>query len=144
MGTTTIKYFGNGRLPLKLQAAAKPVDSLAHALESLLPDGPEKSAGMRKLLEARECFIRSMHEMPDLTEASLAPAKADASDLMVIFRSSGLRSKEDPLGMALHDQAIPLARFNARQHLADGEPNQKLSVMTRAELDEKYPHMSRI
>lgn len=71
MGTTTIKYFAYSRLPLKLQAAAKPVDNLAHAMEALLPDGPEKSAGMRKLLEARECFIRSIHELPDFTAANI-------------------------------------------------------------------------
>ena len=27
-------------------------------MEAELPDGPEKSAGMRKLLEAKDCFVR--------------------------------------------------------------------------------------
>ena len=30
------------------------------SLEEILPDGPEKSAGMRKLLEAKDCFVRSV------------------------------------------------------------------------------------
>jgi hypothetical protein len=28
-------------------------------MEEMLPDGPEKSAGMRKLLEAKDCFVRA-------------------------------------------------------------------------------------
>lgn len=36
-----------------------PVCKLAEAMESFLPDGPEKSAGMRKLLEAKDCFVRA-------------------------------------------------------------------------------------
>jgi hypothetical protein len=28
-------------------------------MDVVLPDGPEKSAGLRKLLEAKECFIRA-------------------------------------------------------------------------------------
>jgi hypothetical protein len=28
-------------------------------MEAELPDGPEKSAGMRKLLEAKDCFVRA-------------------------------------------------------------------------------------
>ena len=33
--------------------------ALAHDLEEDLPDGPEKSAGLRKLLEAKDCFVRA-------------------------------------------------------------------------------------
>jgi hypothetical protein len=28
-------------------------------MEEILPDGLEKSAGMRKLLEAKDCFVRA-------------------------------------------------------------------------------------
>ena len=60
MPTTTIKYFEYEHLPDKLQAVSKPIGELAKKMESELPDGPEKSAGMRKLLEAKDCFVRSM------------------------------------------------------------------------------------
>ena len=60
MPTTTIKYFKYEHLPEKLQKVAKPISELAHRLEEELPDGPEKSAGMRKLLEAKDCFVRTM------------------------------------------------------------------------------------
>jgi hypothetical protein len=29
-------------------------------METVLPEGEEKSAGMRKLLEAKDCFVRSV------------------------------------------------------------------------------------
>lgn len=31
----------------------------ARALEAAVPGGPEKTAGMRKLLEAKDCHVRS-------------------------------------------------------------------------------------
>lgn len=58
MPSTTIKYFAFAHLPPKLQSVSKPLGELADKLETLLPDGPEKSAGMRKLLEAKDCFVR--------------------------------------------------------------------------------------
>jgi hypothetical protein len=32
---------------------------MAVAFDVTLPDGPEKSAGLRKLLEAKDCFVRA-------------------------------------------------------------------------------------
>ena len=62
MPSTTIKHFAWGHLPPKLQEVSKPIGELAHELEAKLPDGPEKSAGMRKLLEAKDCFVRAAME----------------------------------------------------------------------------------
>jgi len=59
MPTTTIKYFAYAHLPEKLHAVSKPLGELAEKMEAELPDGPEKSAGMRKLLEAKDCFVRA-------------------------------------------------------------------------------------
>jgi hypothetical protein len=59
MPSTTIKYFEYAHLPEKLQEVSKPVGDLAKLMEETLPDGPEKSAGMRKLLEAKDCFVRA-------------------------------------------------------------------------------------
>ena len=60
MPTTTIKYFDYAHLPPALQEVCKPIVELARLMEEKLPDGPEKSAGMRKLLEAKDCFVRSV------------------------------------------------------------------------------------
>jgi len=59
MSSTTIQYFEYDHLPEKLQEVSKPMAELAHLMEDKLPDGAEKSAGMRKLLEAKDCFVRS-------------------------------------------------------------------------------------
>ena len=63
MSTTVAKYFNASHLPLHLQTVANPICELAKMMESTLPDGPEKSAGMRKLLEAKDCFVRSALEV---------------------------------------------------------------------------------
>lgn len=72
MASTTIKYFAHAHLPPKLQAVSKPVGLLAELLEKQLPDGPEKSAGMRKLLEAKDCFVRVALDMPEPLASTLA------------------------------------------------------------------------
>jgi hypothetical protein len=59
MPSTTIQYFDYAHLQKDLQEISKPVSELAHLMERTLPDGPEKSAGMRKLLEAKDCFVRA-------------------------------------------------------------------------------------
>ncbi|WP_353144800.1 hypothetical protein [Acinetobacter pragensis] len=72
MASTTIKYFAHAHLPPKLQSVSKPVGLLAELLEKQLPDGPEKSAGMRKLLEAKDCFVRVALDMPEPLASTLA------------------------------------------------------------------------
>lgn len=64
MSTTTIKYFAFAHLPAHLQLVSKPIGELAQQFEQQLPDGPEKSAGMRKLLEAKDCFVRAALDAP--------------------------------------------------------------------------------
>lgn len=62
MPSTTIKFFSYEHLPAKLQEVSKPIGELAQLMEETLPDGAEKSAGMRKLLEAKDCFVRAKLE----------------------------------------------------------------------------------
>jgi len=57
-----MKYFDYDHLPSRLQEVSKPVGELAKAMEELLPNCAEKSAGMRKLLEAKDCFVRAALE----------------------------------------------------------------------------------
>lgn len=59
MATATLKYFTFHHLPMKLQIVSAPLCDIAEAMEAMLPPGPEKSAGMRKLLEAKDCFVRA-------------------------------------------------------------------------------------
>jgi len=54
-----MQYFAFKHLPEKLQKISLPFYNIAHALDGQLPDGPEKSAGLRKLLEAKDCMVRA-------------------------------------------------------------------------------------
>lgn len=59
MSKHIIEYFSYAHLPEHLQAVSKPLGDLAIEMQENLPDGPEKSAGLRKLLEAKDCFVRA-------------------------------------------------------------------------------------
>jgi len=54
-----MKYFKYDHLPEHLQEVSKPIGDLAKEMDDTLPDGPEKSAGLRKLLEAKDCLVRA-------------------------------------------------------------------------------------
>lgn len=54
-----MRYFEYAHLPHPLNEISRDVYSLAHEMESSLPDCAEKSAGLRKLLEAKDCFVRA-------------------------------------------------------------------------------------
>lgn len=62
MSVPIMKYFVYAHLPPKLQEVSKPIGDLAIQLDAVLPDGPEKSAGLRKLLEAKDCLVRAALE----------------------------------------------------------------------------------
>lgn len=59
MSSPIMKYFSYEHLPDVLKAISKPIGELAEKMEAELPDGPEKSAGLRKLLESKDCFVRA-------------------------------------------------------------------------------------
>ena len=59
MATNVDKYFTSAHLPEHLQNVSKPLAELAQLMNESLPDGAEKSTGMRKLLEAKDCFVRA-------------------------------------------------------------------------------------
>lgn len=83
-GSTTGKYFAFAHLPAHLQIVSKPLAQLAELLEQLLPSGPELSAGMRKLLEAKDCFVRAALDLPPAELLARAPiTDSDRFDLML-------------------------------------------------------------
>lgn len=53
-----LRYFAWAHLPEKLQAVSKPFGDLAQFVETL-PNGPEKSVALRKLLEAKDAAVRA-------------------------------------------------------------------------------------
>ncbi|MEZ0066693.1 3-methyladenine DNA glycosylase AlkC [Streptacidiphilus sp. MAP12-20] len=56
------KHFAFEHLPEHLRAISQPCHDLAEQLLQRLPDGPELTAGLRKLLEAKDCFVRAALE----------------------------------------------------------------------------------
>lgn len=52
-------FFAWEHLPADLQAVSRPAGELAFAMAEALPDGPELTVGLRKLLEAKDCFVRA-------------------------------------------------------------------------------------
>lgn len=53
------RFFAYAHLPPHLQAISKPVSDLADEMVRTLPDSAERTAGLRKLLEAKDCFVRA-------------------------------------------------------------------------------------
>jgi len=117
-GSTTAKYFAYGHLPAHLQTVSQPVGQLADLLELLLPNGPEKSAGMRKLLEAKDCFVRAALDLPVAELLAKAPI-TDTDRLDVLFRGmtdtlgplDGERASNAFEEVFAHDEELTRAKF---------------------------------
>ena len=54
-----MQFFSYDHLPEHLQGISKSCTRLADEMTYTLPDGPELTAGLRKLLEAKDCFVRA-------------------------------------------------------------------------------------
>ena len=54
-----LKFFAYEHLPEKLQVVSKPIGDLARDMAAKLPPSAELSAGLRKLLEAKDCLVRA-------------------------------------------------------------------------------------
>ncbi|MCK5611288.1 hypothetical protein KAR91_55980 [Candidatus Pacearchaeota archaeon] len=59
MNDQIMKFFEYKHLPIKLQKISKPFGDIATVMDKSLSDNQEKSAGLRKLLEAKDCFVRA-------------------------------------------------------------------------------------
>lgn len=53
-----LRYFEYSHLPHHLAEISEPFHDLAHDMANSL-DGPELTAGLRKLLEAKDCCVRA-------------------------------------------------------------------------------------
>jgi hypothetical protein len=54
-----LRHFRWAHLPADLQAYSRPFADLAEDLADRLPDSPELTACLRKLLEAKDCAVRA-------------------------------------------------------------------------------------
>lgn len=73
-----LQFFAYEHLPPHLQEISKPFGDLANQICETLPANPERTAGLRKLLEAKDCIVRARlyRELPpaDAEPAPDAPA----------------------------------------------------------------------
>jgi hypothetical protein len=54
-----LQYFRYQHLPEDLQEISRPCCELATKMASRLNQNPELTTGLRKLLEAKDCFVRA-------------------------------------------------------------------------------------
>jgi hypothetical protein len=59
------RHFTFGHLPPRLKNVSEPCAALAIMMIGKLPDGDELTAGLRKLLEAKDCFVRAALDIAD-------------------------------------------------------------------------------
>ena len=57
--TQILNYFAFDHLPEHLQQVSRGCHDLAHKMATHLPESAEVTAGLRKLLEAKDCFVRA-------------------------------------------------------------------------------------
>lgn len=53
------RWFAYDHLPEPLREISSRCHTLAEDMIEILPDGPELTTGLRKLLEAKDCFVRA-------------------------------------------------------------------------------------
>ena len=68
--THLLRFFDYHHLPEHLRAISYPSARLAVEMAGRLPDGPELTAGLRKLLEAKDCFVRAALDLERTETAS--------------------------------------------------------------------------
>jgi hypothetical protein len=54
-----LQFFAYEHLPPHLQEISKPFGELAKQIVATLPANPERTVGLRKLLEAKDCIVRA-------------------------------------------------------------------------------------
>lgn len=58
--TTVMKFFSYEHLPETLRSVSKPFCDLAKYVDQTLPKNAESTTALRKLLEAKDCAVRSV------------------------------------------------------------------------------------
>lgn len=58
-GNPIMQYFAYEHLPENLKFVSEQCAALASVMDAILPANEERKAGLRKLLEAKDCFVRA-------------------------------------------------------------------------------------
>lgn len=76
-----LQYFTSEHLPEHLQVVSRPFALLATEMVDGLADGPELTAGLRKLLEAKDCMVRAAVAAP--SAAHDEPTPSGSAELVI-------------------------------------------------------------
>lgn len=68
------QFFGYAHLPPALQVHSKPFHDLAEEIIRTLPRNPERTAALRKLVEAKDCAVRARIYKDPFPAATFKPA----------------------------------------------------------------------
>lgn len=111
-----LSFFEYGHLPEHLQDVSRPLGDVAHEMVAVLPDGPELTTGLRKLLESKDCFVRQALKTTITRErgAWVAPNARGGEIERISSRSSAevdayLRGETDEPSPRAGDDASPVA-----------------------------------
>lgn len=55
-----LQFFAFSHLPPHLAVVSEPFSILARTMAQTLPRNPERTAGLRKLLESKDCAVRAL------------------------------------------------------------------------------------
>ena len=64
-----MRFFRWQHLPPHLQTTSRPFGELAEQMHAELQPSAERAAGLRKLLEAKDCFVRCAVDEPQVTHS---------------------------------------------------------------------------
>ncbi|MEU5950334.1 hypothetical protein ABZ793_32990 [Micromonospora sp. NPDC047465] len=74
------RHFNYEHLPQELRDVSQQFHDLAEHLIVVLPDSPELTAGLRKLLEAKDCAVRARKAAHDDGTAATEPTGSRAGE----------------------------------------------------------------
>ena len=60
-----LQFFAYEHLPLHLKAVSIDFANLAYRIVDTLPENPERTVALRKLLEAKDCAVRAVIFKPE-------------------------------------------------------------------------------
>ena len=112
----TASYFEFAHLPKHLQIVSEACATLAEQMLVELPDSPQLSLGLQKLLEGEDCFVRAalaqQHEEAIHLSAQLQEVRKDA--IRALDERLSRITPENPMGVELpEEEDTPLSDWDA-------------------------------
>lgn len=99
-----LQFFAWGHLPLPMQEVSRPFGELAAKIDDTLPDNPEKTVALRKLLEAKDCAVRAVIWQGEQLQGPAPDAVEDSTGVAGI--AGGVQTEPDGAALShCQDQA---------------------------------------